>query len=303
MAQELKTPTKEGFVPFHGYRTWYRIVGDEDKPGKLPLICLHGGPGASWDYFEPLEAIAKKGRRVIFYDQLGCGNSDVPEDPSIYTISLYVKEIGIIRQAFGLECVHILGQSWGGMLAMEYALTQPAGLVSLILADTGASLPQWAHEAKRLISNLPVDVQQVLEKHLATETTDFPEYQDAYRAFSHRHILSLEPRPDYWKRMADKPGDDVYHTMWGQSEILINGSLKNWDITGRLGEIHVPTLVLCGRNDEATPALAETIHHGIRDSELEIFEESEHVPHITETERYLQLLDKFLNRVEAQLEE
>ncbi len=292
-------PTEEGFIPFRGYKTWYRIVGDREKSGVLPLLCLHGGPGASWDYFEPLEAIAATGRRVIFYDQLGGGNSDEPHDPSMYTVDLYVEEVAVVRRALGLERVHILGQSWGGMLAMEYALTQPAGLVSLILADTAASLPQWVAEMRRLVTELPPEVQQTLRKHIEAGTTDSPEYKQAYRVFSLRHICRLDPRPDCWTRMASKPGDEVYHTMWGPSEIHVTGTLKDWDITSRLGEIRLPTLVLGGRYDEATPVLAETMHHGIPDSECVIFENSAHVPHIEETERYLQVLGRFLNRVEA----
>lgn len=299
MLVNTQIPIKEGFIPFRGYRTWYRIVGDQEEPGKVPLMCLHGGPGASWDYLEPLEAIANTGRRVIFYDQLGSGNSDEPHNPSMYAVELYVDEVSVVRRALGLERVHILGQSWGGMLAMEYALTQPAGLVGLILADTGASLPQWASEAKRLVAELPVDVQQTLQKHLEAGTTNSLEYREAYKVFSHRHILSLEPRPECWVRMANKPGGEVYQTMWGASEIHVTGTLKDWDITSQLGEIRVPTLVLCGRRDEATPTLARTIHRGIPGSELGIFENSEHVPHITETERYLQVLGQFLSRVEA----
>lgn len=132
---------KEDFISFQGYRIWYRIVYSQKKSYRLPLLCLHGGPGFTWDSFEPLEAITATGRDIIFYDQLGCGNSDDPQNPSMYTVNLYVDEIGVVRRALGLDHVHILGHSWGGMLAMEYALTQPLGLASLILTDTGASTP------------------------------------------------------------------------------------------------------------------------------------------------------------------
>jgi proline-specific peptidase len=301
MAHQTKIRIKEGFVPFHGYKTWYRIVGDQEEPGKVPLLCLHGGPGASWDYLEPLESIAKTGRRVIYYDQLGGGNSDEPHDPSLYTVNHYVDEVSMVRCALGLERIHILGQSWGGMLAMEYALTQPTGLMGLILTDTAASLPQWAAEGQRLVAELPVDVQQTLRKYQESGTTDSPEYWEAYKVFSRRHILSLDPKPEYWTRMADKPGDEVYHAMWGESELHITGTLKEWDITSRLGEIRVPALVLCGRYDEATPVLAETIHRGIPGSKLVIFENSAHFPHIQETERYLQVLAQFLSGVETQM--
>jgi len=292
--------TEEGYIPFRGYRTWYRIVGKQEVPGKLPLLCLHGGPGAAWDYFEPLEAMAGTGRQVIFYDQLGGGNSDVPQDRSLYTVNLYVEEVDVVRRALGLERVHILGHSWGGMLAMEYAMRQPAGLSSLILADTGASMPEWMAETRRLVAELPEDIQEIIQKHEDAGTTDSDEYHEACRVFS-RHFLSgrIVPRPDYLKRMADKPGDEVYQLMWGPSEWYLTGSLKDWDITSRLGEIHVPTLVVGGRYDEATPVLTEMIHSGILGSEWIIFEHSGHFPHIEETERYLEVLSGFLERVEA----
>ena len=295
---DINKQIQEGFIPFRGYKTWYRIVGDREAPGKLPLLCLHGGPGAAWDYFEPLETIAETGRSVVFYDQLGGGNSDVPQDLSICTIGLYLEEIDAVRQALGLDYVHILGHSWGGMLAMEYALTQPAGLISLILADTGASMPQWMAEGRRLVAELPPDVQQTIQKHEAEGTTDSAEYAEACKIFS-RHYLGgrIDPRPDYLKRMAGKSGDDVYHLMWGPSEWYLTGMLKDWDITSRLGEIRVPTLVIGGWYDEATPTITETVHRGIPGSEWVIFENSGHFPHIEETERYLQVLDQFLSRI------
>jgi proline iminopeptidase len=88
----IQPAVKEGLIPFRGYRTWHRLVGDDEESGKAPLLCLHGGPGASWDYFEPLEAIAESGRCVVFYDQLGSGNSDEPHNPSMYTVELYVEK-------------------------------------------------------------------------------------------------------------------------------------------------------------------------------------------------------------------
>jgi proline-specific peptidase len=297
---KMAMPIKEGFVSFRGYKTWYRIVGHREESGKLPLLCLHGGPGGSWDYLEPLEAIAETGRRVIFYDQLGCGNSDEPHNPAMYTVDLYIEEIDTVRQALGLESVHILGQSWGGMLAMEYALTQPSGLASLILADTTASMPQWVSETSRLVAELPPDVQKTLREHEEAGTTDSPEYMKAYRVFSLRHICRIDPRPECVIRMAAKPGDEVYKTMWGLSESKVTGTLKDWNIVSRLEEINVPTLVVGGRYDEATPALAETIHRGIKGSEWAIFENSSHFPHIEETESYLQVLVQFLNRIEGQ---
>ncbi len=238
-------PTKEGFVSFRGYKVWYRIVGDREMPGKLPLLCLHGGPGAPHDYLEPLEAMAATGRRVIFYDQLGAGNSDHVHNPSLWTVPLFVEELGVVRQALGLEHVHILGQSWGGMLGMEYALTQPAGLASLIVADSPASMHQWVAEANRLRAELPSDIQETLLKHEAAGTTDDPAYQEAMLVFYRRHVCRLDPWPDCVNRTFEKilEAPEVYNTMNGPSEFHVTGVIKDWDIVNRLGEIHVPTLV------------------------------------------------------------
>jgi len=298
----MSTPvsTEDGYVPFRGYRIWYRVVGTAAEPGKLPLLCLHGGPGFTWDSFEPLEAMAATGRQVVFYDQLGCGNSDVPTDASIHTVGLYLEEVAVVRRVLGLDRVHVLGHSWGGMLAMDYALTQPAGLASLILADTGASVPQWVAEMRRLVADLPPDVQQTIREHEAAGTTDSPEYEAACRVYSRRHCGGrVDPRPDCLDRIAGKPGEEVFLAMWGPSEWCVTGPLKDWDVVSRLGEIRVPSLVVGGRYDEATPAVMETVHRGIPGSAWVIFENSGHFPHLEETERYLEVLSGFLDRAEA----
>ena len=274
--------TKEGFVSFRGFNIWYRIVGDREMPGKLPLLCLHGGPGAPHDYLEPLEAMAATGRRVIFYDQLGAGNSDHPHNPSLWTVPLFVEEVDVVCQALGLERLHILGQSWGGMLGMEYALTQPARLASLIVSDSPASMPQWVAEANRLRGELPEEVQATLLKHEAAGTTDDPAYQEAMLVFYRRHVCRLDPWPDCVNRAFEKllEEPEVYNTMNGPSEFHVIGVIKDWDIVNRLREIHVPALVISGRYDEATPLIAETLHHGIPGSEWVLFENSSHMPHV-----------------------
>jgi proline-specific peptidase len=292
-------PSEEGFISFREYKVWYCMVGDIEQKGKLPLLCLHGGPGASHDYLEPLEAMASAGRRVIFYDQLGCGNSDQPHESSLWTIELFVAELAALRQALKLDRVHLLGQSWGGMLAMEYALTQPAGLASLILADSLASTSQWMVEANRLRSELPPDVQETLLKHEREGTTDHPAYQEAMMVFYRRHLCRLETWPDCLNRTFEKLGKnpEVYNTMWGPSEFSATGTLSDWNIVQRLKEIRVPTLILSGRYDEATPLVSETVHHGISGSKWVIFEHSSHMPHIEEPERYIEVLNQFLGDV------
>jgi proline-specific peptidase len=298
---ELAQAVEEGRVPFAEYNVWYRIIGEPREPGKPPLLCLHGGPGAPHDYLMPLEALAKDGRRVIFYDQLGCGNSDQPSDPSLWTVERFVDGVDAIRDALALDRVHLLGHSWGGMLALEYALTRPTGLASLILASTTASTHQWIAEADRLRADLPPEVQEVLLYHEATATTDDPAYQEAMMAFYERHVCRLAEWPEFVTRTFNRLRHEVYGTMWGPSEFHSTGALREWDVRDRLGEIDVPTLVTSGRYDEATPHIAETLKRGIPVAQVVIFEQSAHMAHAEEPERYRQEIEDFLTRVEFAL--
>jgi proline-specific peptidase len=294
-------PVTEGFVPFRGYRTWYKIVGDREEPGKLPILALHGGPGASHDYLEPLMAMAATGRRVIFYDQLGAGNSDQPHNPALWSVDLYKEELASVRRSLGLDRLHLFGSSWGGMLAMEYALIQPAGLASLVLASSPASMRQWVEEANRLRDALPSEVQATLLKHEAAGTTAHPEYQDAMLVFYRRHVCRADPWPTCVVRTFEKleQNPEVYHTMNGPSEFHVTGTLKDWNVIDRLGEIRVPTLVTSGEYDEATPAISQTVHRGIPDSELVIFKDCSHVAFVEKPDDYMRVLNDFVNRVEA----
>ncbi|HEX3300020.1 MAG TPA: proline iminopeptidase-family hydrolase [Actinomycetota bacterium] len=294
---------EEGRIPFHGFHTWYRSV-DGGSDGALPVLTLHGGPGACHDYLEPFEALAETGRRVIFYDQLGCGSSgiaDHPHDPSMWTVELFVQEVDAVREALGLEGVHILGQSWGGMLAMEYALTQPEGLASLIIESSPASMTQWVTEATKLRDALPADVQQTLLAHEEAGTTDSPEYEAAVAVFYDRHVCRTKPMPECVSRTFDRlaANPEVYHSMNGPSEFHVIGTLKDWNIVERLGEIDVPTLLMSGRHDEATPEIMDVVQHGIAGAERVTFEESSHMCHVEETEPCLRVVTDFLDRVEA----
>jgi pimeloyl-ACP methyl ester carboxylesterase len=271
--------TTEGFVPYRGYRTWYRIVG-EPAPGTLPLLCLHGGPGSSHGYFTALERLADEGRQVVLYDQLGCGDSDRPDDDSLWTLELFVAEVAAVREALGLDRVHLLGTSWGGMLALEYALTRPAGLAGLVLSSTLASADQWVAEARRLLAELGPDA------------TD----EDLMAA----HFCRLDPPPPELAIWKAKRNPAVYEAMWGPNEYTCTGRLSGWDVRDRLGEIRVPTLVISGRYDMSTPAIASTLVEGIPGAGYVLMERSAHVPVIEEPERYREVVADFLQRVEAE---
>jgi L-proline amide hydrolase len=219
----------------------------------------------------------------------------------MWTVQLFLEEVVAVRRALGLERVHLLGQSWGGMFAMECALTKPNSLTSLIVSNSPASIPQWIAEANRLRAQLPKHVQETLLKHEAAGTTDHPAYQEAMMVLYRKHVCRLEPWPDCANRTFQKivQNPEVYLTMNGPSEFHAIGTLKNWDITNRLGEIRTRTLVMGGRYDEATPTITQRVRQGIPNSELVIFENSSHMPFVEETKRYMETLDRFLSQVEA----
>lgn len=287
----------EGYVNVTGGRVWYQVVGSGDA---TPLLTLHGGPGYPHDYLEPLAALADE-RPVVFYDQLGCGRSDRPDDSSLWRAERFVEELGQVREALGLEQTHILGQSWGSMLATDYALTKPAGLVSLILADPPLSIPRWLDDAAKYRRELPAEVQEVLDRHEAAGTTDSDEYDAAAMEYYKRHVCRLDPWPDAIMRTFEGAGHAVYKTMWGPSEFFMTGSLKDYDRTPRLHEIGVPTLFLCGRYDEATPEATAWYHSLLPGSELVVFEQSSHMPHLEESESYLATARDFLRRAEERI--
>jgi len=295
----VSVAASERRVPFRGFETWVRVVGDGEDAGKLPVVCLHGGPGATHWYLEPLEGIAASGRRAVFYDQVGCGASSQPHDPSLWTVELFVAEVDAVRSALGLERLHLFGNSWGGMLAMEVALTKPDWLASLVLASSPASIPQWVEETGRLRSLLPADVQATLARHEADGTTDTQEYEDACLVFYRRHVCLVDPFPECVRRTFAELSREVYETMNGPSEFHVTGTLREWSVVPRLGEIDVPALVVSGERDEATPAISRTVHDGIRGSELVILDGCSHMAHVEQTERYLALLDAFWSRVES----
>jgi L-proline amide hydrolase len=295
--------TIEGRIPFRGFETWYRIVGEADDAGKLPVLLLHGGPGGTHDYLEPLEQLVATGRRAIFYDQLGCGQSDLPDDPSLFTVDLFVDEVSAVRGALELDRVHLFGNSWGGMLAMEYALTQPAGLASLVLASAPASIPQWIEETAKLRAELPRDVQETLSRHEEAGTTASPEYEEACMVFYKRHVCRADEWPECVLRSFEfiERHGLVYRTMNGPSEFHVTGTLKTWSVSHRLGDIRVPTLVVTGEYDEATPAINRTVSKGIPGAESVIYPNASHMAHVEDTDGYVRLLDRFFSRVEAEL--
>jgi len=285
----------EGFVEVPGGRVFYRSVGE----GSVPLLCLHGGPGFPHDYLEALEGLADR-RQVIFYDQLGCGRSDRPDDDSLWTVERFVEELMAVRTTLELDQLHLFGSSWGGMLAMEYVLReeQPK-LESLILCSSPASIPRWIEGCNELVAQLPQETQETIRDHEARGMTACPEYTAAVLEFEKRHVCRLNRWPEGVERAYRDAGYNVYNYMNGPSEFTVVGTLKEWSVLDRLDEIEVPTLITSGEHDEARPDHMHEIHERIAGSQLEILPGCSHLSFAEDPDAYFAIANAFFDRVEA----
>lgn len=289
--------TREGLIEVPGGKVWFKVVGD--GPG-VPLLTLHGGPGFCHNYLLSLEDLADE-RPVIFYDQLGCGKSDRSDDASLWTVERFVAELQDVVKGLDLDRYHLLGQSWGTMLATDFALTSPAGLRSLILASPPLSCPRWVSDCTAYRNQLPAITQAVLDKHEADGTVDSPEYEAATMVFYQRHLCRMNPWPAPLNESLAGAGLNVYNTMWGPTEFNMRGSvLEHYDRTPDLPALAKwPVLFTCGRFDEATPEATAWYQSLVPGSELAVFEQSSHASHLEEREAYMTVAREFLRKVDT----
>jgi len=292
---------QEGYADFHGHQTWYRVTG-ELASGRLPLVVAHGGPGCTHDYVDSFKDLAERGWPVVHYDQLGNGRSTHLRgiDPGFWTVALFLDELDNLLRHLGICQYVLLGQSWGGMLAAEHGVRQPEGLRGLVIANSPASMALWREAAAGLRAELPAEVQAILERHEAAGTTDSPEYRAASEVFYVRHVCRVQPMPAEVARTfaAIDADPTVYHAMNGPTEFHVIGSLRDWSVIERLERIQVPTLLISGRHDEATPACVEPFDRLIPDARWRIFEHSSHMPHVEEREACMATVAVFLAELE-----
>ena len=290
--------TEERLIAFGPYSTWCRITGDLSGGG-VPLVVAHGGPGCTHDYVDSFRDLAGEGRAVIHYDQLGNGRSThLPEEGAdFWTVDLFLRELANLLAALGIaDRYALLGQSWGGMLGAEHAVRRPPGLRCLVIANSPASMALWVAEANRLRRDLPAAIQETLARHEADGTVAHPDYVAATEAFYLRHVCRLTPWPAEVTRTFDAMAADptVYGTMNGPNEFHVIGTLRDWSIIDRLDRIAVPTLLISGRHDEATPEVVRPYREKVPDIRAIVFENSSHMPHVEEKEACLRTVSAFL---------
>lgn len=291
-------PDAKGTVPLGECQTWYRVTG---RPGgdRPAVVVVHGGPGSTHDYLLSVADLAGRGWPVVHYDQLGNGGSTHLPDrgADFWTVPLFLVELDNLLRRLEIADNYVLfGHSWGGMLAAKHAAARPAGLRGLVIADSPASYPLWLQEMKVLRDQLPPEVNETLLRHETAGTTGDDEYTQAMLPFYEKHVCRLRPWPrDYVASFYEIYNDPtVYYTMNGPSEFHVVGTLKDWSVIECSADIAVPTLLISGRYDEATPATMQPFQDRIPDVRWEMFEESSHMPHVEEPARFLDVMDGFL---------
>ncbi|MEV6607322.1 proline iminopeptidase-family hydrolase [Kutzneria sp. NPDC051319] len=292
-------PSAKGTVKFGDYKTWYRVTGDPSS-GKPVLVVVHGGPGSTHDYLLRLSELAARGWPVVHYDQLGNGGSTHLPDKGadFWTPELFEAELTNLVRQLGIDGNYVpFGQSWGGLLVAMHAAKRPKGLKGLVIANSPASYPLWLQEMKVLRDQLPAGVDEILRRHEAEGTTDSPDYHNTMQAFYDKHVCRIKPAPRDMQASQYEIYNDstVYSTMNGPSEFHVIGTLRDWGVIDVLPDIEVPTLIISGRHDEATPATVQPFQDLIPSNRWEIFEESSHVPHLEEPELFDDVLHTYLS--------
>lgn len=292
----LRQPSS-GFVAVDGGRVWYEVHG---RGMRTPLLVLHGGPGIPHDYLDNLAELGDE-RPVVFYDQLGCGKSDRPDDTALWTRPRFAREVAQVRAALGLQEVVLYGHSWGSILAVDYLTgvggEKPAGVQGVILAGPALSIPRWVADGRGLIAALGPETARVIDDAERSGKTDTPAYKDAVQLFYSRYVCRVDPWPDGLQRALAGMGP-VNQYMCGASEFTITGTLKTVDVTPALGRLTLPSLFICGEFDEATPDTTRDYAGLAPQSRVVVIAGASHCANYDQPAAYFAALREWLGKVE-----
>jgi len=285
---------REGFLELDEGRIWYSVYGEEQKG--IPILAIHGGPG----FLSMPQVVCDlaSDRPVYFYDQLGCGRSAKASDPGKYSLAAYVQELAEVRARLGLTSVYLMGFSWGTALACAYAVERGLeGIAGLILCGPYLSTSLWDAAQRVNIAEMPEAARKAIED--GERTGEFGDsYQAAMMEYYARHLCRLSPWPDYLQEAFSRLNPEVYNAMWGKSEFTISGTLRDLDLVPSLRRLSVPTLLVCGDNDEADPRTVKVYQRAFPDAGMAVIPDSSHLHHIEQPELFKAVIGHFLHRIE-----
>lgn len=265
--------------------------------GSRTLLMVHGGPGCPSRYLRDSHRdLVERGVRVVTWDQLGCGESERPADPALWTVERFVTEMEAVRSALDLGAVDVLGQSWGGVLGLEYVLRHPDTVRSFIAADTAFDLPRMQRGFDRKKEALGAETVTMMARHEAEGTTDHPEYQAAVTLLMYRHVCRINPWPESLTWCMQNLGESVFATMFGPYFFQCTGTLRTWDRMDDLPGIATPVLLVHGEHDYIVPELAAMARDRLSNAELAYFPGCSHMPFFEAPQCYLDTVADFLTR-------
>ena len=280
-----------------GHHVWAKQV--HAPAAAIPVLTLHGGPGLTHFYFECFEDfLPREGISYWYYDQLGCGFSDQPTDTALWTIERFTHEVEELRSSLGLERIVLFGHSWGGLLAIEYALQHPERLAGLVISNMCPSTASYLKYIHQLRMALPPQTLHRLEALEAAKEYASPEYEQiVFEGLYRKHICRLDPWPEPVSRAVKWLSAPVYNAIQGASEFEVTGVMKNWDRWADLPRIKVPTLVLGGRYDTMNPQDLRDMSARMGDAHTVICERGSHLSMYDDQQAYFSALLPFLRRV------
>ncbi len=295
-------PQTEGFVDAHDVLIYYVAIGRGD-----PLLVLHGGPGASHNYFLPYLLPLARRNRLIFIDERGSGRSQKLDDPAGYTVEAMVEDVEAVRQALGIRSMSLLGHSFGGVLAQAYALKYQDHLTHLILCSTFHSTKEmntvFDTMKQKMAPELRDRIDRMEKEGLFGHGKDFEKnrYTNAYMIAAwgegyFPYLYQTHPDANYDPTSLTDMSWDLYRQMWGShGEFVIDGNLASVEYADRLPSIKVPTLITVGDHDECAPSLSEEMHRKIAGSKLVILPHSGHMTFVDQPALFLSTVDEFLH--------
>jgi proline iminopeptidase len=286
-------------TPKGTFNVWTKRIGNNPK---MKVLILHGGPGGTHEAYECFESfLPKEGIEFIYYDQLASGNSDNPKDTSLYDLSRYVEEVEQVRVALNLDSGNffLYGQSWGGLLAMQYSLKYQKNIKGLIISNMMASCPEYGKYANEVLAKqIPSAVLDTIR--MLEQKGDFqnPKYMDLLLThFYAKHVIRLPTWPEPVNRMFGKLNTDLYTIMQGPSEFGVSGKLKNWDVSGELKNIKIPTLVIGATFDTMNPDYLEWMSKELPKGEFLLCENGSHLCLYDDQQTYFKGLIHFIKSV------
>ncbi len=291
----------EGKMPFLGYKTYYRIAEPDQPSQKLPLVLLHGGPGSTHNYMEVFDCLADE-RKVIAYDQIGCGNSYLDGHPELWHAQTWIEELKVLLDHLKLEKVFLLGQSWGGMLEQLYCLQEGTAKVkAMVLSSTLSSASLYAEEQLEKIRLLPEQYREPILRAISSNDFSRPEYLAANEYYMQKYCNGpvKEGDPECVRR-PKRNGQEAYVTAWGPNEYIPSGTLRDYEITDRLNEIDIPVLILSGDSDLVGERTVLAMEHAYPHAERILFKGARHTCYIDCQQEYMETVRRWLRKQESE---